>query len=161
MYTLIVFRRWVYKSEGPWMQIQVGAAKSVWLTILSLLITTWSGISPLWIVCLKQQQIWGIGSWITMAPFNLQSGFFWPSNFYGCGWQLLVSSKVHDMKKVLNKCVLNEEINRWVKKCPRPCHHKQMGEKGSIYTHIFYLIEFPKQPEMVSFIEPETEMYSC
>lgn len=140
---LIVFWRWVNKSKGPWMQIQEGAVKSVWLTILSWPITTWSGSSPLWIVCLKQQQIWGIGPWIMVTPFDLQSGFFWPFNFYGCGWQLLVHSKVCDMKKVLNKSVLNEEINRWVEKCPDPAMTNRW-EKRDPFIHTYFIsFNFP------------------
>lgn len=44
---LITFQRWINHRQSPLMQIQLGATKSVGMNTLFLLITTWSGISPM------------------------------------------------------------------------------------------------------------------
>lgn len=104
----------------------------------------WGLASPPWFACLKHPQLRGIGSWIIVTPFTLPSGLLWPSDFYGCGWQLLVHSKVHGIKKILEKCLLNdwksapdpEITNRWKKR-------KELNiwvPTTSVYTYIFYFI---------------------
>lgn len=44
VYTLITFQGEISNSKSPWMHIHVAATESVWMNILSLPVTMWSGV---------------------------------------------------------------------------------------------------------------------